>query len=753
MTMDPKSSPLGGDLVALEREARARLAACERWLSTTVSRAMRPEWAAQMEKWRGEIARLRAQIDHREIVRVAMVGTTGAGKSSLLNAVLGAEVLPVGVMEPCTAFVSRVRRSEDGRFHAAVTYCTIDEWEKEIASLRAEFGEGDADGSAGGSEEVGRLRRSAEKRLRAVYGEEANLAASVGDLFGSMLHDDVARVFDLQGPEVRSFDSAKDMLTHVKKFVRSDSRVWPLVRELEIQGPFESLPPTVEIVDLPGLNDPNEARIEVTRDYLRSTPHTWVVFHMVRGLTEDIRRILREERLFQRMVLKGTYHGMSLVGTKADDVDANVADQLGLPEDVSHTDLVRVYCERTKEKAREQLRGFVREMEATSEDAGTVQRLVGEIGSLPVHATSADEFRRMRGIGRTNKAPMLDSVEATGIPGLHALLADIAVGGKAGRNAHAAVEEADRLVEEVKLFFRSRGKSADPQTKRYREHVAEQLRTFEADLVKGRDVASASIANKQKDFLARVDGFLDATGHSAAKMSSGWESMHWATLRALVHRDGVFRNSHGRNFDLSREVADCLVQHLPIAWEKFFSEELNSVMSEFGIRVTSKGDSFCKLVEQALELCLGSKAGIQDGAHWFQEKVRLLMEDGVGHVIAQVRERRAELGEGIYSSAHDRMLPTYARCREERGSGMKRRMLDKLIPAARSAVRPLFESMRHDLHEGLSHLHGAIAAILDKVSVQALERGKTMVANSEIDAGQAVDPAVAAVLESHPLAS
>jgi hypothetical protein len=474
---------------------------------------------------------------------------------------------------------------------------------------------------------------------------------------------------------------------------------------------------------------------------------------MVRGLTEDIRRILREERLFQRMVLKGTYHGMSLVGTKADDVDANVADQLGLPEDVSHTELVRVYCERTKEKAREQLRGFVREMEASSEDALTIQRLVSEIGSLPVHATSADEFRRMRGIGRTNKAPMLESAEATGIPGLHALLADIAVGSKAGRSAHKAVEEAERLVEEVKLFFRSRGQSADPQTKRYREHVAEKLRTFEADLLKGRDVAIASIATKQKDFLARVDGFLDATGSSAAKMSSGWESMHWATLRALVHRDGVFRNSHGRNFDLSREVADCLVQHLPIAWEKFFSEELNSVMREFGIRVTSKGDSFCKLVEQALELCLGSKAGIQDGAHWFQEKVRLLMEDGVGHVIAQVRERRAELGEGIYSSAHVRMLPTYARCREERGSGMKRRMLDKLIPAARSAVRPLFESMRNDLHEGLSHLHGAIAAILDKVSVQALERGKTMVANSEIDVGQAVDPAVAAVLESHPLAS
>jgi hypothetical protein len=739
-------------LAEIQTAAFDRLVACERWLTTTVREAIRPEWKPQLDAWFQETLRLREALSTREVVRVAMVGTTGAGKSSLLNAVLGAEVLPVGVMEPCTAFVTRVQRSDDQQFHATISYSTADEWEAEIARLQSAFGSGEPENGGDAHDEVGRLRRAAEKRLQAVYGMSVSLTESVGKLFGELLPAEVARVLDLDGPERTSFATNKDMLAHVKKLVRGESCLWPLVKEVIIEGPFDALPASLEIVDLPGLNDPNEARIEVTRSYLQSCPNVWVVFPMVRGLTDDIHRILRNERVFQRMVMNGTYHGLCLVGTKADDVDANVADQLGLEEDVPQTELVREYCRRTKEKAREQLRALVNELDRGAQDQGTIEHMLDVVARLPVHTTSSDEFRRMRKIGRTNKAHQLESEEDTGIPGLHQLLAQIAADSNAGQRAQSTISQIERLVEEVLLFFRARTRPAGANMDRFQQHVAGKLTEFASAVANERDAASRRIDDRAKAFVDRVAGLLDATNQAARRVTNQWTGIHWATLRAVVHRDGSFRSSSGRNYDLSAEVADCLVQHLPVAWERFFTDDLGRVVDEFGIRITERGESFCKLVEQALEWCLRSKVGLEQSVGWFREKVRLLIDDSKNRVVTQARERRSELASSIYTVAHQQMLATFNECRREQGPGMKQRILDRLLPAALAAVKPLFETMRHDLVASLTGLQSAVVGILQQVSDAATEKGRTMADNSAIDAKQAVDPAVARVLASQPMA-
>jgi predicted GTPase len=57
----------------------------------------------EVAAWRSELQAIRLQLAPSDQLRIALVGTTGAGKSSLLNALLDQELLPVGVMEPCTA--------------------------------------------------------------------------------------------------------------------------------------------------------------------------------------------------------------------------------------------------------------------------------------------------------------------------------------------------------------------------------------------------------------------------------------------------------------------------------------------------------------------------------------------------------------------------------------------------------------------------------------------------------------------------
>ena len=83
------------------------------WFGEKVAPLASGAYPSEHRAWQSELNWIRRQIDNPERTRIALVGSTGAGKSSFLNAVLGQEVLPVGVMQPCTAFVTLVRQSPD----------------------------------------------------------------------------------------------------------------------------------------------------------------------------------------------------------------------------------------------------------------------------------------------------------------------------------------------------------------------------------------------------------------------------------------------------------------------------------------------------------------------------------------------------------------------------------------------------------------------------------------------------------------
>ena len=111
------------------------------------------------------------------------------------------------------------------------------------------------------------------------------------------LPPEVERVLSGGQKETGRFTNAKEMLDYLKKLIRGESSLWPLIKQVNVRGPYACLAGGLEMIDLPGLNDPNEARVEVTREFLRTSPYVWVVFSMIRGLTEDIQKILREEKL------------------------------------------------------------------------------------------------------------------------------------------------------------------------------------------------------------------------------------------------------------------------------------------------------------------------------------------------------------------------------------------------------------------------------------------------------------------------
>ncbi len=58
----------------------------------------------------------------------------------------------------------------------------------------------------------------------------------------------------------------------IKKFLYLEERFWPIVKTVRIRGPFQALRSGAKLVDLPGINDPNEAREEITKALSEGLP-------------------------------------------------------------------------------------------------------------------------------------------------------------------------------------------------------------------------------------------------------------------------------------------------------------------------------------------------------------------------------------------------------------------------------------------------------------------------------------------------
>lgn len=93
----------------------------------------------EIAKWCKSIQDLQAQSGKQRTV-VGVVGSTGAGKSSVINAVLNQESLvPTNGMRACTATITEIQYNDadDGQesFRGEVHFVTKDEWMKELHIL------------------------------------------------------------------------------------------------------------------------------------------------------------------------------------------------------------------------------------------------------------------------------------------------------------------------------------------------------------------------------------------------------------------------------------------------------------------------------------------------------------------------------------------------------------------------------------------------------------------------------------------
>ena len=186
--------------------------------------------------------------------QIAIVGAVKAGKSTLINALIGYDLASTNVT-PETATLTKIKTTEKNSI--TVKFYSREEWKK--------------------------IWNDAQKSTNATIFKEEFDNLKAKEIENQMLgKSDIFKEFD-------DLDSMKD---EIKKWTSSHAREHYFVKEIEIGVEKLNLPPQVCLVDTPGLNDPVQYRSNITSEYIHSANAVIICVNAKTLRNEEITTIL-----------------------------------------------------------------------------------------------------------------------------------------------------------------------------------------------------------------------------------------------------------------------------------------------------------------------------------------------------------------------------------------------------------------------------------------------------------------------------
>ncbi|XP_061565883.1 LOW QUALITY PROTEIN: nuclear GTPase SLIP-GC-like [Cololabis saira] len=228
------------------------------------------------------------EVDKKEMVGV--FGKTGAGKSSLINAVIGQKnLLPSASVTACTSVMIKVEGNmHNTMYEAEIEFITKEEWKDDLWSMDQFHDNEDQEQEDDEHKEI-------SEKLSALYGDEWKKILGENRM-ASKYFKEIPEF--LQGrKKILTSESAKELSAQFAKYIRSDTKqgegedvrrwYWPLVKCVTVKVPNNDLLQHVTLVDLPGNGDRNKSRDQMWKGMVKNCSTVWIVSEINRAASEQ----------------------------------------------------------------------------------------------------------------------------------------------------------------------------------------------------------------------------------------------------------------------------------------------------------------------------------------------------------------------------------------------------------------------------------------------------------------------------------
>ncbi|XP_042361306.1 nuclear GTPase SLIP-GC-like isoform X2 [Plectropomus leopardus] len=227
------------------------------------------------------------ETDRKELVGV--FGKTGAGKSSLINAIIGEKnLLPSGIGSACTSVIIKVEANmQNMNYEADIEFIAKEDWKEELWTLSNFLGN---NAHQENDQECDKDYRDAIKKMSALYGEEWR-NKSTDDLMDPKYFKGITEFLDpKRGRKLLKYLTIGKLSSELVKFTRTDRNskksFWPLVKCVTVRVPNIPLLHHVTLVDLPGNGDHNKTRDNMWKQVVGCCSTVWIVTEINRAASE-----------------------------------------------------------------------------------------------------------------------------------------------------------------------------------------------------------------------------------------------------------------------------------------------------------------------------------------------------------------------------------------------------------------------------------------------------------------------------------
>ncbi|GFF62689.1 hypothetical protein IFM60648_00689 [Aspergillus lentulus] len=300
-------------------------------------------------QWLQAIEKVQSQAAQPKTI-VGVVGNTGAGKSSIINAMLDEErLVPTNCMRACTAVVTEISyNSSDDPYRADIEFITREDWEKELRVLFYDLFDGSGNVSREASNEESEAG-VAYAKIKAVYPKFTREMLQNSSVEQLMRHPNVQNVLGSKREIAESdslrfykklqfFVDSKEKTTGEKdkdKKPARDLEFWPLIKVVRLYVKAEALSTGAVIVDLPGVHDSNAARSAVAEGYMKQCTGLWIVAPITRAVDDKAAKSLLGDTFKRQLKMDGGFNTVTFICSKTDDISLiECQESLGLEEEM-----------------------------------------------------------------------------------------------------------------------------------------------------------------------------------------------------------------------------------------------------------------------------------------------------------------------------------------------------------------------------------------------------------------------------------
>ncbi|XP_065820366.1 nuclear GTPase SLIP-GC-like isoform X1 [Labrus bergylta] len=610
------------------------------------------------------------ETEKRELVGV--FGRTGAGKSSLINAVVGEkDLLPSGSVSACTTVIIKVEANKQNQnYEAEIEFIKKEEWElKQVLLYLSTFIENVADHEEEDTDEY----NDAVEMLSALYGEEWRNNYSEESLMNDKHFREIPEFLNSKKKTLTS-ESAKELSAKLVKYTRSSSEdgdakevkrwFWPLVKCVTIRVPNNDLLQNVTLVDLPGNGDRNQGRDKMWKGVVERCSTVWIVTDINRAVSEkEPWEILKSASSL--MGNGGQCQHIHFICTKSDVIEDS--------DDLSVAGVRAAIFKRNtqaKEEVRREFRKIKEVKKHFSDDC------------FKVFTLSSKEFRRNKWLKpNETEVPKLQeflqnlnnchSETLNYVAGGYGILSLIQGAGcreVAGIQADVCADVEENLRCGLKKVSESMLKALDP---------------LKNCLIKAVEKSKSSCESALQSFL-KSEGVPGSAFHR--------------TLKCAVANNDIYKTRKGEEQNLNEKLASCLTESIDEEFMKTFPNEskcepLNGAISSFSLDTGLLVEKY-KGVQLQLEFLRKE-----------EEKVRK-------EINKIIRERKKEIYSCLTTTIVEKMRKCYEDAQQCKGPGSLKVMRTIIEQHVHAKKDVMFEEAKDAM---LSKLQNLMEDILKKL--------------------------------------